>query len=167
MSHLGGYMTSGSYFTYHGVRYGKYTQFLFTKEFFRNIKQHVEPGTHSGTAHYYARGLTTFHSIEEKNGKLIFYFGDPLIYDRIVDFVPDRDIEKIVTPVYYLTPKEMVKHRLKDGTWFGCIWGQTLFYVVCLIISPLFQQWYLIWTVGLYLYLRIAYIELSKGVLYR
>jgi len=168
MHHLGGYATSGSYFTYNGVRYGRRTLIQFSDEFKKNIKAHVKPGTYSNLANYPGRfrGLTPFNSVKDDNGQLVWAFGCPIVSDWIINFVPDRDIEKIITPVYYLTPKEMVKQRLKDGTWIACVWPQTLFYIVCLLISPLFKQWYIIWTTGLYLYLRICYIELSRGVLY-
>ena len=165
MTHMGGYMTSGSYFTYQGVRYGKYTLVNFSDEFKKRINEHVKPGTFSNMASYPKRMrlATAFNSVKEENGRLVWAFGEPMVSDWIVDFEPDRDIARIVTPVYYLTPKEMVKHRLKNGSWFLYVWKQTLVYVLCLLISPLFKQWYIIWTTGLYLYLRLCYIELSRG----
>ena len=168
MYHLGGYATSGSYFVYKGVRYGRRTLIHFTKEFEKNVRKHVQPGTLSNLAEYPGRFRrpTPFNMIKEENGQLIWAFGSAGISDRFVNFVPDRDIAEIVTPVFYLTPKEMAKQRLKDGTWIAYVWPQTLFYIFCLLISPLFKQWYIIWTTGLYLYLRVCYIELSRGVLY-
>ena len=160
MVYLNGVVTSGSYFKYEGERYGQYTQVAFTKEGFKK---------HGLT--YYNRVLT-FHSIEEdEDGKFVWKFClpnfAPFYPHELHDFDWERDIEKIVTPVYYMTPRELVKSRLRDGTWIFYVWQQTLVYVLCLIISPIFQQWYLIWTMGLYLYLRLCYIELSKGGLNR
>lgn len=158
--YIDGVVTSGSYFTYEGVRYGQYTIVTFTKEGFK----------HHGLT-YYNRTLT-FHSIERgEDGKLIWKFCVPNFAPyyplELHDFDWGRDIEKIATPVYYMTPRELAKSRLRDGTWIFYVWQQTLVYVLCLIISPIFQQWYLIWTMGLYLYLRLCYIELSKGGLNR
>ena len=168
MGYLGGYATSGSYFTYKGVRYGRRTLIKFSDEFRERIRNHVKPGTYSNLANYPGRfrGPTPFNAIKEENGQKVWLFGSPMVTDWIIDFVPDRDIVEIVTPIYYLTPREMVKQRLKDGSWILYVWPQTLFYIFCLLISPLFKQWYIIWTTGLYLYLRICYIELSRGVLY-
>ena len=82
--------------------------------------------------------------------------------DRYVDINPDRDIYAIVHPVYYYEPKELFLKRWHDGTWIDHIWPQTLFYVLCLLVSPVLKQWYLVWTLGTYLYLRTSYITLSS-----
>lgn len=171
--YVSGYVTTGSYFTYKGVRYGKRTRVLFTEGFYKRIGEYINPTkSHSWaiTCGYKFPYFRTFSSVSMENGKQVLHFGGrnlTLTVYHYVDIDPDRDIEKIITPVYYFTPKEMVKKRLNDGTWFCYVWWQTLVYALCLLISPLFQQWYLIWTVGLYFYLRICYIELSKGELHR
>ena len=155
-AYVGGCMSSGSYFTYKGVRYGEYTNVRFKKEVYERIGKVPN------------RKYTTFYWIKEKNGKNVWGCGQWLhIFERHEDIVPDRDIEAIITPVYYYTPWELVKKRFKDGTWFGYIWSQTLIFALCLLFSPLLKQWYLIWTMGLYMYLRLCYIELSRGELDR
>lgn len=160
MVYLNGVVTSGSYFKLDGVRYGQYTKVMFTEEGF---KRH---------GLIYNNRILTFQSIEkDEDGNLIWKFClpnfAPYYPKELHDFVWERDIKGIVAPVYYMTPRELVKSRLRDGTWIFYVWQQTLVYVLCLIISPIFQQWYLIWTMGLYLYLRLCYIELSKGGLNR
>lgn len=165
MSYLGGCVTNGSYFTYKGVRYGKYTQILFKDNVYErlnDVPKYLSVRTWGSKSPYFR----TFRDIQQVNGKNVWLLGYPLATQRYVDIDPDRDIEQIIIPIYYYEPKELVKKRLMDGTWIWYIWPQTLFYIVCLLVSPVFQQWYIIWTTGLYLYLRIAYIKLSRGELY-
>lgn len=151
-AYISGCVTSGDYFTYHGVRYGRHTHIRFKKAVYERIGQVPN------------QRYTTFYSIKYINGAMVWRCGQNwMCTEQHANIVPDRDIEVIITPVYYYTPKELVKKRLKDGTWFSYIWKQTLIYALCLLISPVLQQWYLIWTIGLYAYLRLCYIELSKG----
>lgn len=163
--YLGGCVTNGDYFTYQGVRYGMYTKILFKDEVYERMND--DPKKHSVIArHWKYPYFRTFRSIKNENGKKVWAFGYPLVDKRYPDIIPDRDIEKIITPIYYYEPKELVKKRLKEGTWFKYIWQQTLVYALCLLISPIFQDWWVIWTTGLYLYIRLSYIELSRGELY-
>lgn len=168
--YINGIVTSGSCFTYNGVRYGRGTQVEFTKEFLENTKMNAQEKIDKFG--YYTGGNTTvFHSIEQRNGQLIWKLNYPSCtmckpYEYI-NIVPNRDIAKIIIPVWYYEPKELTKQRLGNGTWIFYVWKQTLIYTLCLLISPIFQEWYLIWTIGLYLYLRLCYIELSKGELNR
>lgn len=159
MCYLDGTVTSGSYFEYEGVKYGKDTKITLTREAYNRY------GLHYTT---FNPRLFVFHSIEEDEygeevWKLCTPNFAPFYPHDFYGIVPERDIEQIAVPVYYMTPRELVKSRFRDGTWFSYIWQQTLVYVLCLIISPIFQEWYLIWTTGLYLYLRLCYIELSRG----
>lgn len=158
--YINGYVTSGRYFVYKGVRYGAYTVVQFSDEF---LKRNGD----LRTTWHPRRGHRKLQSIVEKDGKLEWRFGDILIENRYYDVDPDKDIEKIVTPVWYLTPKEMVKKHLDDGTWIDYLWPQTLFYIFCLLASLITYQWYLVWIMGTYIYLRTSYITLSKGVLNR
>lgn len=165
-NYLWGETTEGSYFTFKGVRYGEYTEVLFKEEFYKNVEKFDVCKMHPrfwGHKYPYFR---TFRYIEDVNGKKLWSFGRWLIGHRYYDIVPERDIEKIITPVYYMEPKELVKKRLKNGTWIACVWKETLIYLLILLVSPLFQQWYLLWTTGFCLYLWIAYQKLSKGGLY-
>lgn len=158
-----GYITHGSYFVYKGIKYGEHTTVLFKEDFYERVGDHeTDPMRFFGWKYPYYR---MFQSIETKNDKMIWNFStsDKWSIDRsFVNFVPERDIEKIVGPVYYITPKELVKLRFNNGTWFNYIWQQTLAYLVCLLVTSICTQWYLTWTIGLYLYLRLCYIELSK-----
>lgn len=165
-NYLWGEVTSGSYFTFKGVRYGEYTEVLFKEEFYKNVEKFDGRKLHPRFWGYKYPFFRTFRYIEDVNGRKLWSFGRWLIAKKYYDIVPERDIEKIITPVYYMEPKELVKKRLKDGSWIMYIWPQTLFYLACLLISPIFKQWYIIWTMGLYLYLRTSYITLSKGGLY-
>lgn len=172
--YVSGYVTSGSYFVYQGVRYGQYTQILFTEDFYKRVGEYIDPLKTNCTAIWCGWKypyFKIFHSIEQRDGKMVWKLNKPKFTmfkpKEYLDIDPERDIEKIVTPVYYMEPKELVKKRLNDGTWINYIWPQTLFFVVCLLISPVLQQWYLIWTLGTYLYLRTSYITLSKGELNR
>lgn len=163
MVYLNGVVTSGSYFVYKGVKYGKYTKVSLTPEAYNRY------GLHYTT---FNPRVFVFHSIEEDEDgnevwKLCLPNFAPFYPKDFYGIVPERDFEPTMVPVYYMTPRELVKSRLRDGTWIFYVWQQTLVYVLCLIISPIFQQWYLIWTMGLYLYLRLCYIELSKGGLNR
>ena len=166
--YTGGVVTSGSYFTYKGVRYGMYTQVLFTDEFYKKMNEVLvhNSAARCGWKYPYFR---TFNSIVMKDGQKVWRFGEHLISHEYIDDNIDieRDIEKIITPVYYMEPKELVKKRIKNGSWINYILPQTLFYIACLIISLLLKEWYLIWTIGLYIYLRTSYITLSKGELNR
>lgn len=170
--YINGYVTSGDYFVYKGIRYGRYTKILFKDEFYERFNETIKPNWANvrlwGWKYPYFR---TFHSIGCENGKTVWRLNRPnweiLKPDDYVDVDPERDIEKIVVPVWYMEPKELVKLRLENGTWINYIWPQTLVYALCLLVSPIFQQWYLIWTVGLWLYLRLCYIELSRGELNR
>lgn len=146
------FVTCGSYFTYKGIKYGRGTVFRFTADFYNRIGKSYNPHQRK----------EQFDKIVEKNGEETWHCGMYCPGDYYENIVPDRDIWKIVEPVFYFEPKELVKKRLKDGTWINYIWSETLFYVFCLLISPILQQWYLIWTIGLYAYLRIAYIKLSS-----
>lgn len=173
-NYINGYVNHGSYFTYKGVRYGRGTKILFTEEFYKRIGEYIDPHkTHNkwilfGWKFPYFK---VFHSNERRGDKMVWKLNDPnwamFKPEEYIDVDPERDIEKIVTPVWYMEPKELVKMRLQNGTWFAYVWKQTLVYALCLLISPLFQEWYLIWTIGLYAYLRLCYIELSKGELNR
>lgn len=145
------FITSGSYFTYQGVRYGCDTKFRFTSEYYKKHGKKYDP--------YFRK--ERFQYVVSNNGEETWHCWACLPGEHYENIVPDRDVWKIVDPVYYLTPKELVKKRFKDGTWLDYIWAQTLFYVFCLVISPLFYEWYLIWTIGLYIYLRTSYITLS------
>ena len=171
--YLNGVVTSGSYFTYKGVHYGVYTDVLFTEEFYKRVGEWVDPQKTSsmiirgGWKYPYFRRLS---SITTENGKTMWNFctqNIPLVTHHYVDVNPNRDIEKIITPVYYMEPKELVKKRLHDGTWINYILPQTLFFLFCLLVSPLLKEWYIIWTLGTYTYLRTSYITLSKGELNR
>ena len=42
--YVSGYITSGSYFTYKGVRYGEHTQVLFTEEFYKKVGEYLKTG---------------------------------------------------------------------------------------------------------------------------
>ena len=157
-----GHVTSGSYFTYKGVRYGSDTVVLFTEAFYDRMGEtakYFEPQP------YYYR---TFHDIKNVDGKMKWVFGKNRVYPLFkYDAIdPEKDIRRIVRPVYFIEPKELVKLRLKNGTWINFIGKETLLYVLCLLISPIFQQWYAIWTTGLIWFLLYAYHELSKGALY-
>ena len=146
------FITCGSYFTYKGIRYGRGTIFRFTSEFYQNAGKSYNP-------HHRKE---QFDKIVVKDGKQMWHCGMFCPGYYYEDVIPDRDIWTIVQPVYYFEPKELVRQRLHDGSWIAYIWPQTLFYILCLIVSPIFQEWYLIWTVGLYVYLRTSYIKLSK-----
>ena len=163
-----GYVTSGSYFTFQRVRYGSNTIVKFKDAFYDRMMETQSMQKNRlvrlGRKDPYYR---TFHSISPDGCR--WHFGDrydtifnSYIYDNIV---PDKDIEKIIVPVYYMEPKELVCLRLNNGSWIGYIWKETLFYAFWLLVSPIFNQWYLIWTIGLYVYLRTSYITLSKGEL--
>ena len=161
-----GYVTDGASFIYKGVRYGCHTKILFTEEFYKSHKETI--GVDKNSVMYDSKIFQyyrTLHSIVMENGKIEWRFGTTLISNRYYDIDPEKDIEKIIIPVYYMEPKELVMQRLSNGTWINYIWAQTLFFIFCLIISPVFKQWYLIWTMGTYLYLRTSYITLSKGEL--
>lgn len=162
-NYIGGVVTKGSYFSYKGEKYGQFTRIQLTHETY--VRNGIDQKT-------WAPHMEVFNSIEEdENGNTVWYLNTPkfemLTPTAYYDLDPERDIEKIVTPVYYMKPRELAKERLRNGTWFLYIWQQTLIYIACLIISPIFNEWYLIWTMGLYLYLRLSYIELSRGGLDR
>jgi hypothetical protein len=160
-----GYVTSGSYFVYRGKKYGEFTEVEFTDEFYKENIKPVNMTAAEILGHGYAK-TRNFVSVGTKNGKEVYFFRNhqqSWTSEEYFDFIPDRDIKEIIRPTYYMKPKELIKLRLKNGTWFNYVWKQTLIYVLCLLISPVFKQWYLIWTTGLYLYLRLCYIELSKG----
>lgn len=148
----GGNVTGGSFFTYHGIRYGKGTQIRFNQQFYDTRNK----------PYSWSKRKEEFDSIVIEGGKSIWRCGICGIGERYADVVPDRDIYAIIKPYYYFEPKELVRTRLQNGTWINYVWKQTLFYVVCLLISPIFKEWYLIWTIGLYAYLRLCYIALSK-----
>ena len=169
--YINGCVTNGSYFTYRGVRYGMYTKVLFTEKFYEKVgesyenKRHVGPAISCGWKYPYFR---TFDSIITENGKRVWRFGGrdlTVVNHKYLDIDPNKDIAKIIVPVYYYEPKELVKLRLSNGSWIIHVLPQTLIYMLCLIISPILQQWYLIWTLGLGIYLHICYIKLSKGCL--
>ena len=160
-----GYVTCGSYFVYKGEKYGEFTEVRFTDEFYKENIKPVNMTAAEILGHGYAK-TRNFVSVGTKNGKEVYFFRNhqqSWTSEEYFDFIPDRDIKEIIRPTYYMKPKELIKLRLKNGTWFNYVWKQTLIYVLCLLISPVFKQWYLIWTTGLYLYLRLCYIELSKG----
>ena len=166
-SYINGVITDGDHFTYQGVRYGKYTKVLFTEEFYKRHKEIVDLNKYYGWKFPYFR---TFSHVKYENGKTVWCFGKKDIFfvqNNYTDIDFEKDIEKIVTPVWYYEPKELVKKRLNEGSWILYVWPQTLFYLICLLVSPIFQEWYLIWTIGLYIYLRLCYIRLSKGELNR
>lgn len=171
--YINGYVTGGDYFTYKGVRYGQYTKVLFKEEFYKSHNEYIDPmknyscETMGGWKFPYFR---TLRSIKSESGKIVWNFSKNdflLSTHHYIDIDPERDIEKIITPVWYMEPKELVKKRLNEGTWIWYVLPQTLFYAACLLVSPIFKQWYLIWTIGLYIYIRLCYIELSKGELNR
>ena len=164
---MGGDVTSGSYFTFNGVKYGEYTEILFTDEFYGRVEKKYRRNCKSLIARAYAYPwFRTFRDIKDVNGKKLWSFGEDLISHRYYNIVPDRDIAKIITPIYYHTPMELAKKRWRNGTWFAYIWKETLIYLFFLLISPIFQQWYVIWTTGLGVYLWIAYKKLSEGRIY-
>ena len=165
-NYLWGETTEGSYFTFRGVKYGEYTEVLFKPEFYKNVEKFDVRNMHPRFWRFKYPYFRTFREIKDDNGKKLWLFGPNLISKRYYNIDPERDIEKIITPVYYMEPKELVKKRLKNGTWIAFIWSETLIYLFLLLVSPLFQQWYALWTTGLGLYLWIAYKKLSKGGLY-
>lgn len=153
------YITGCNYFVYKGVKYGKGTVFRFTHEF---CCKHE--GRSPTDIYTQPSNPKTLLSLAHENGKIVWKIRNggwqgEIRYD---DIVPDRDIYCILEPVYYYVPKELAKQRWHDGTWVNYIWKQTLFYVLCLLVSPIFKEWYLVWTIGLYAYLRICYIILSN-----
>ena len=154
--YVGGRVSDGAYFIYKGVRYGTYTKLKFKPEVYKRLDTFE-----------YTCSLTLYE-ITNDNGTFVWHLGNHEIRNcHYPNIVPDRDIEQITVPVYYYEPKELVKLRIENGTWFRYIQKHTLIYTLCLLISPVFQEWYLIWTIGLYAYLRFCYITLSKGELYR
>ena len=172
--YVDGYVTSGTYFTYQGVKYGEYTQVLLTEEFYKRVGEYVNPvETRSWaiTCGYNFPYFRVFRGIEHRDGKTIWKLSRPKATmfkpNEYIDIDPEKDIKKIVIPVWYVEPKELVKMRLGNGTWIKYIGGQTLFYVFCLLASLLTYQWYLVWIIGTYIYLRTSYITLSKGELNR
>lgn len=173
-NYTNGYVTCGSYFTYKGIRYGRYTQILFTEEFYKRANEYIDPCSTRSWAimgGYKFPYFRVFHSVENKDGKEIWRLQRPKATDlkptEYVDVDPERDIANIVKPVWYLEPKELVRMRLSNGTWMNYIGVQTLFFIICLLASLVTNQWYLVWTVGTYIYLRTSYITLSKGELNR
>lgn len=160
------YIVGGSYFTYKGVRYGVKTRVKFSKEFY----------SRAGTAYnwhglrfqdldryYQYIGDTWFvgewRSSESGSKYLRFAF-----YEHMQHIDPDKDIVEITRPIYYYDPptqKDIRQKRLKNGTWFLYIWDITLWYILALLVSPIFTQWYVIWTSGTYVYLRFCWIRLS------
>lgn len=167
--YVNGYMTSGSYFWYKGVRYGLGTKILFTEDFYKRVREYVNPhaitagpAIRNGLKYPYFRKL---QFIREIDGKIVWGFGNPLIAHQYTDVDPERDIEKIITPVWYLTPEEMIKKRLSDGTWIEQVWPHTLILIFGLLFSLLFREWYLAWIMGPFVYWREVKKELSKGEL--
>lgn len=147
------FITNGDYFTYHGVKYGKGTKFQFESEYYQKALGKYMPRDRK----------ETFNHFKTHNGKQIWCCGFlDGVCDQYEAVDPDNDIKCITDPIYYLEQKELVNQRLNDGTWVNYIGMQTLFYLFCLLVSPLFNEWYLIWTIGLYVYLRTSYITLSK-----
>ena len=164
-------ITWQNYFVYKGVKYGKGTKIKFTWEFNQRFLIHTMSKNKYWRAEadyrvgnkYYEPAPSWFWQINIIDGKEDWVCG--YLAGTGIEIVPDRDIEEILVPAYYvepLTPRQLVKKRLKDGTWVNYIGAQTVFYVLCLIISPIFREWYLIWTIGLYLYLRTSYLTLSE-----
>lgn len=164
---MGGDVTSGSHFIFKGVKYGEYTKVLFKDDFYKLVEKKDRHNCKSLMAGAYAYPwFRTFREIKEENGRQLWLFGPHVISHRYYNIVPDRDIAKIITPIYYHTPMELAQKRWKNGTWFAYVWKETLVYAFILLISPLFQQWYLLWTVGFGLYLWITYKKLSEGRIY-
>ena len=149
-------ITCGDYFVYKGVKYGRGTVIRFNREFYKRQGRSYDP---FDVFHGRVEQFNYFTTVDGKKAWRCDMLNPGEVY---VDVDPEKDIYAIVSPVYYYTPKELLKKRLKDGSWFGYIWSQTLFYIFCLLISPLFNQWYQIWIFGTYFYLRIAYITLSR-----
>ena len=166
MFYLWGHITYGDYFTFNGVKYGYGTQVLFTKEFYKMFGEEKITAVWLQSAEWPL--YRTFHRIEYVNGEKVWGFGREMVYTnhkyKNVDI--EKYIVKIVKPVYFIPRNELVKKRLKNGTWINFIWKQTLKYAACVLISPIFKQGYLIWTTGLLAYLWVCYYELSRSYLY-
>lgn len=148
------YVTKGDYFTYKGVKYGQKSIFILTENFYKQA---------TGKQYVYPNNLKQeFDRYVYKDGKKLWHCGwcCPGEYYEITD--PDNQIKGVPYPVYYMEADELVHQRLRDGSWMDKIGFKTLCYLFLLLISPLFNQWYLVWTIGLYWYLRTSYIELSK-----
>lgn len=168
--YTGGVVTDGPHFTYKGVEYGCYTKVLFTDDFYKKVGEYVEPWKMPAkTCGYKYPWFRTLDCTIMKDGKKFWCFqgyNSVLATHRYADIDFDKDIEKIMTPVYYYEPMDLLKKRFRDGTWFWHIAKETLIYAACLLVSPIFKEWYLIWTIGLYIYLRFCYINLTQGELY-
>jgi hypothetical protein len=148
----GGCVTHGSYFVYKGVRYGSKTIVRFNQQFYDAHQKRYE----------WNKRKEEFYTIATINGKEVWKCGPFGSGEKYENVDPDKDIYAIVEPYYYYEPRELVEERLRSGTWIVYIGWQTLFYILCLIVSPIFKEWYLIWTIGLFIYLRTSYIALSK-----
>ena len=148
-------ITGGDYFVFKGERYGRGTKFRLNKRGYARNGITIEDWE-------VGKRKEEFYSLGIENGKQIWYCGFAPAFVKKFEIDPETDIYGITNPVYYLTPDELMKQRLKDGSWMHYIGPQTLFYLFCLLVSPLFKEWYLIWTIGLYIYLRTSYITLRK-----
>lgn len=160
---INGYVTYGSYFIYQGERYGQYTEVRFSDAFLERVGELNDRNRYN-----YNRGKRVFHSVETTNGKTLWKFWSPggemmKPQYEYYDIAPVKDIEAVIAPVWYRAPKEMVKKRLSEGTWIWYVLPQTLFYIFALLASLITYDWPVVWVMGTCLYLRLAYIELSKG----
>ena len=168
--YINGYVTDGCYFTFNGVKYGRYTQVLFKEDFYKRVGEYVTNS--SGWAHlcgYKFPYFRALRSIKNVDGKLVWGFGSHKFYfmttHRYTNIIPERDIERIIIPVYYMTPKELAKKRLREGNWFKYIGFDLICYLCILPVSLIFNDWLTLWIFATGVFIYKAYKELSKGEL--
>ena len=163
------YVIGGSHFTYKGVQYGKGTKIKFTNDFSKRFIRHTMSKNEYWNPKYdwrlfssYYQETGFFHSINIVNGKENWICG--MLAGTGMEVVPDRDIDEIIRPVYYVeppTPKELFHQRMHDGTWINYIGHYILIYVLWLLFCLISYQWLVGWIMGTYVFLHLSYLKLS------
>ena len=155
-----------NHFTYHDKEYTLGTKVRFTWDF---IQRQREKGHCLYGDFRYLCDITyklarpsIFSYIENINGKTIWKFYNC----EVEDFVPDRDIEEMVFPVYYTPPKtdkEKIQEKKHRGETWSYIWPGTLVYIFCmLIVIPIFNERVWGWIAATIIYYNYYYEQITR-----
>lgn len=155
-----------NHFTYQGKEYMYGTKVRFTWDFIQRQKQMGH--CLYGDFHYVLDTTyklirpSIFAHIENVDGKIIWKFYNC----EVEDLVPDRDIEEIVQPVYYIKPKtdkEKIQEKKEKGLTWSYIWPGTLVYIFCmLIVIPIFNERVWGWIAATIIYRYYYHEQMTK-----
>ena len=137
------------------------TEIQFKREFCCRANPFISPNLRSSASAGLPMTSKFSHTYVDSDGKTMWVFNNAMVKD----FNWDRDVEKIIKIVPYVPPKtekEKIQEKFDNGTAMKYIWFDTIVYIMCLMFSLFFYEWYIGWIGGTIIYYFVCKEKLSK-----